>query len=202
MQMPTPEVVLEPMVRAVEKVRARLRRATTALNVAGVPYAVIGDFAVAAWVASVDKSAVRNTPEVEFLTRRAELPSVRNALIAYDFVYREIDGRTLFLERPDASERDSVRIFFAGDSLRPEATVSFPDPAGDRITVVLREDFKVLNLGPLVTISLSSFRTLDRLRVRDLIDVGVVTRYWLELLPADPPELRERLRLLLDTPDG
>ena len=37
-------------VRAVEKVRERLLRATAALDGAGVPYAVAGGLAVAAWV--------------------------------------------------------------------------------------------------------------------------------------------------------
>lgn len=53
--------VLERMMRAVEKVRARLLRATAALKAAGVPYAVIGGQAVAAWVATVDDAAARNT---------------------------------------------------------------------------------------------------------------------------------------------
>src|SRR5262245_12690017 len=54
------EDLLERMVRAVEKVRERLRRAAGALEAANIPYAVIGGNAVAAWVARVDESAVRN----------------------------------------------------------------------------------------------------------------------------------------------
>ena len=49
--------VLERMVRAVEKVRERLLRASGALEAAGVRYAVIGGNAVAAWVATVDEAA-------------------------------------------------------------------------------------------------------------------------------------------------
>ena len=48
------------MIRAVEKVRARLDRATAALKAAGIPYAVAGGNAVAAWVSRVDEAAVRN----------------------------------------------------------------------------------------------------------------------------------------------
>ncbi len=58
---------LERMVRAVEKVRDRLLRAARALDDAGVPYAIAGGNAVAAWVSRVDEAAVRNTlaaPEV------------------------------------------------------------------------------------------------------------------------------------------
>ena len=59
---------LDRMVRAVEKVRERLLRATAALEKAGVPYAVAGGNAVAVWVTRVDESAVRNTRDVDILS--------------------------------------------------------------------------------------------------------------------------------------
>jgi hypothetical protein len=65
--------LLDRMVLAVERVRERLLRATSALESAGVPYAVAGGNAVAAWVATVDPSAVRNTQDVDNLLRRADL---------------------------------------------------------------------------------------------------------------------------------
>lgn len=48
------KVSLERMLRAVEKVRDRLLRAAAALDRAGVPYAVAGGNAVAAWVSRID----------------------------------------------------------------------------------------------------------------------------------------------------
>src|SRR5260370_38632756 len=68
----------ERMIRAVEKVRDRLLRATSALDKASIPYAVVGGNAVAAWVSRVDEAAVRNTQDVDILLRRADLdaPSV------------------------------------------------------------------------------------------------------------------------------
>ena len=47
------------MIGAVGKVRERLSRAVAALEAAGVPYAVVGGNAVAAWVSRVDEAAVR-----------------------------------------------------------------------------------------------------------------------------------------------
>ncbi|HEY3244992.1 MAG TPA: hypothetical protein VGM03_16750 [Phycisphaerae bacterium] len=58
-----------------EKVRERLTRAVRALEAAGVPYAVVGGNAVAAWVARVDEAAVRNTQDVDLLLRRTDLPA-------------------------------------------------------------------------------------------------------------------------------
>jgi len=50
---------IEGYVMAVQRVEALLRRVTGALDAAGIPYAVVGDNAVAAWVASVNASAGR-----------------------------------------------------------------------------------------------------------------------------------------------
>jgi hypothetical protein len=51
----------------------------------------------------------------------------------------------------------------------------------------------------LVHMKLSSHRDKDRTHLRDLIEVGLVDRSWLAKLP---PELAERLRGILGTPDS
>lgn len=51
--------LLKRMVQAVEKVRERLQRSTAALAAAGVPYAVVGGNAVAAWVSTARKYGSR-----------------------------------------------------------------------------------------------------------------------------------------------
>src|SRR5579872_249129 len=90
----------ERMIRAVEKVRERLLRATAALDAAGVPYAVVGGNAVAAWVSRVDESAVRNTQDVDILLRREDLERAKSALAAAGFVYRHAAGIDFFLDGP------------------------------------------------------------------------------------------------------
>lgn len=67
------DFAFERMCVAVEKVRERLRRSTQALTAAGIPYAVVGGNAVAAWVGDVDESTVRNTQDVDLLLRRSDL---------------------------------------------------------------------------------------------------------------------------------
>ena len=66
----------ERMIAAVDAVRERACRATDALSEAGIPHAVIGDNAVAAWVARVDAEAVRNTKDVDLLVRRRLILSI------------------------------------------------------------------------------------------------------------------------------
>ena len=61
---------------AVERVERRLRRATAALDGAGIRYAVIGGNAVAAWVGRADPAATRATRDVELLLRRPDLAQI------------------------------------------------------------------------------------------------------------------------------
>src|SRR5207248_11502807 len=110
------DFLLERMVRAVEKVRERLLRATAALEQAGVPYAIIGGNAVAAWVAHIDEAAARNTPNVDILLRRRDLEAARVAMEKPGFTYFH---HALFLDGPDAKARSAVQVRFAAERVRP-----------------------------------------------------------------------------------
>src|SRR5688572_20765961 len=88
----------ERMVTAVEMVRQRLQRATQALEQAGVPYAVAGGHAVAAWVSEVDEAAVRNTQDVDILLRRSDFERAKVALSGAGFIHRHSSGIDMFLD--------------------------------------------------------------------------------------------------------
>jgi hypothetical protein len=57
----------------------------------------------------------------------------------------------------------------------------------------------VLSLAALVPMKLTSFRDKDLVHLRDLIEVGLVETSWLQRVPA---ELADRLRLILENPEG
>ena len=192
---PISSLLLERMVKAVENVRQRLLRASAALKAGGVPYAVAGGNAVATWVARVDPSAVRNTQDVDILIRREDLPAAKAALESAGFVYRHVAGVDVFLDGPDARPRDAVHLIFANEKVRPQEPAANPDVDESEQS----ELFCLLSLEALVRIKLTAFRDKDRMHVRDMIDVGLVSADWLAKLP---PVLGERLRLLLETPGG
>jgi hypothetical protein len=189
------EVSWERMSNAIEKVRQRLLRAARALDQAGVPYAVAGGNAVAAWVSRVDEAAVRNTQDVDILLRRADLPAAAKALTGNGFVFRHVAGRDMFLDGPEAKARDAVHIVFAAEKVRPDYAATAPDVSESEET----ETFRLLSLGALVRMKLTSFRDKDRVHLRDLMEVGLVDESCLERVPA---ALRARLQELLDNPEG
>ena len=189
------DITWERMIRAVEKVRERLHRAAGALEQAGVPYAVVGGNAVAAWVSRVDEAAVRNTQDVDLVLRRTDLAAARTAMAAAGFVYRHSSGIEMFLDGPGAKARDAVHVVFAGEKVRPNYALPVPDVDESEPA----PGFRVLALDALVRMKLTSFRRKDQVHVLDLIDVGLVDDSWLGRLP---PELADRLAELLADPDG
>ncbi len=186
---------LERAGRAVEKVRDRLARAVARLEAAGVPYAVAGGHAVAAWVSRVDEAAVRNTRDVDILIRRDDFDRVRLALAAGGFVHRHTSGLDLFLDGPGAKARDAVHVVYAGEYVREGE----PAPSPDVSESVEADGFRVLDLEALVRAKLTAYRDKDRTHLRDLIEVGLVDDSWPARLST---ALADRLQALLDTPGG
>lgn len=194
-QVPLQPISWERMVRAVEKVRERLLRATDALDAAGVPYAVAGGNAVAAWVSRVDETAVRNTRDVDIILRRDDLAAATAALVQAGFVPRHSAGLEMFLDGPQASARDALHVIFAREKVRSEHILAAPDVGESEPA----DRFRIVTLEALVRMKLTAFRDKDRTHLRDLIDVGLVDESWRERLPAD---LSSRLQSILETPDG
>lgn len=183
------------MIEAVEAVRERTVRASAALSRAGIPYAVAGGNAVAAWVARVDRAAVRNTQDVDILVRRCDFAAVKLALEAVGFEYHHVWDVDCFIDGPNGSPRDAIHLIYAGEKVNP----NYPMASADVSEVVLAEDYAVISLEALVRMKLNSYRRKDQVHLLDLLSVGLIDATWLSRLI---PEHSERLQRLLDDPDG
>ena len=183
------------MIEAVQAVRDRALRATAALEKSGIPYAVAGGNAVAAWVSRVDRAAVRNTQDVDILVRRADLDRVTAALEAAGFVRATVMDVVCFLDGPQGSPRDAVHLLFANEKVRDTYLL----PTADVTERVEADDYAIVDLEALVRMKLNSFRDKDRTHLRDLISLGLIDISW---LPRLVPEHATRLQQLLDDPDG
>jgi len=186
---------MERAFMAVEKVRERLLNSTRALDRAGVPYAVIGENAVAAWVAIIDEDAARNTVDVDLFLRRDDLNAACAALNQIGYDIAEVNGITVFIERASPSVRRGLHITFANEKVRPYDTNAAPDPSQSR---ALTDGYPVIELLPLLTMKLTAFRDKDRVHLRDMLELDMITP---ELDAALPPELRARLDELRANPE-
>ena len=189
------------MAEGIESVKKRLDRAAAALGSAGVKYAVVGGNAVAAWVSRVDAAAVRNTRDVDILLRREDMDQAKAALESAGFVHRRVASlgkaaaMDVFLDGPDAKVRDAIHILWAGEKAVPDAVeatpqLGFTEPG---------DGFELIPLDDLVRMKLTSFRDKDRMHLRDLLSVGLVDESWPGRFS---PALGDRLRMILDDPEG
>lgn len=190
------------MSEGIEKVKARLRRATALLEAAGLPYAVIGGNAVAAWVSRVDDSVVRNTRDVDLLVRRSDMDAIITVMAGGGFIHRSASilggkGRIeMFLDGPGAKARDGVHLIFSGEKVNPDSLEPSPDVAEIDDS---HEDFRLIDLDALITMKLTSYRRKDQVHLLDMVEIGMLDESW---LPRVPISLRDRLQALLDDPDG
>ncbi|MCU0721129.1 MAG: nucleotidyltransferase family protein [Pirellula sp.] len=188
------EELWDRMERAVEKVNERLRKTVRILEDAKVPYAVIVGHAVRAWVAQVDTAALRTSRDVDILVRPTDFLALKDAMTAAGFHHPNTFGLDLFVEHPDASARDAVRVLFVG---RVERKGEEPNP--DIEPWVRSSELRAISLEALVRMKLNAFRDKDRVHPRGMIAVGLIDESWLEKYPQP---LRLRLSELLNDPDG
>jgi hypothetical protein len=200
-RMPGPSVVafgfdvLDRVEQAVAMVKERLKRAVAALDAAGIPHAVVGGHAVAAWVARIDPAAVRTTVDVDLLIERVDLPRAIAALEAVGFVHSFTFGINIFVDGPQGKAREAVHILFAGEPVKP----ADPAPAPELTAAQMLDGYRIMNLDRLITMKLTAFRLKDRVHLLDMIDVGLIDAATLERVP---PVLRHRLEEILANPEG
>jgi hypothetical protein len=187
--------VFERMFRAVELVQERLNRACGALAAAQVPYAVIGGNAVAAWVATIDDGAVRNTRDVDLLLAEEDLDRATEALQAAGFIRDLVMDTIVFLDGPQGKPSQGLHILLAGRKVKPE--YASPTPLV-RQAVEINEK-RVVELEALVEMKLNSFRRKDQTHLLDMIQIGLLDATWPSRFP---PSLAQRLQALLDDPEG
>jgi hypothetical protein len=176
---------------ALDDVSKLLQRVCKAFAQAQVPYALVGGQAVALWVAQKDPAAVRTTKDVDILLNRSDLPKARAAATSVGLDYFEVMGVGMFLDRDDPNPRRAVHIVWAGEKVRPQ--YEYPSPGMDR-SQELSPGIHVASLCDLVQMKLQSNRDQDRVHLRDMIDVGLITR---DLLDNLPKVLADRLEPLL-----
>ncbi len=164
------------------------------LSEAGLLYAVIGANAVMLWVEQHGEGGERNTPNVDFLVRRADLLPVTAALERAGFC-PDPARPDLFRDGPTGSPRTRLRLLFAGEKVRETDLLPAPVLTG----LVTLQGFPVLPLAALVQATLTAWRLVDRVHLIDLLEIGLIDASWVTRYP---PELGARLQMLVDDPDG
>ena len=186
-----PRSFWERHLMAVDQLAQRLERITRALQEKNVPYALIGGQAVNVWIATKDEGGGRQTKDIDILLQRKDVPLAKAAGLAVGLDYFETIGVGMFLEQTDPNPRSGVQVVWADEKVRPDNLLPAPG-VQDRVEIL--PGIFVVPLHSLVRMKLVANRELDRVHLRDMIDVGLIERSMLDGLPA---ELAARLDALL-----
>ena len=179
---------------AAEKVKEMCLRTALTLDAAGIACAVIGGNAVADWISRVDEEAARNTRNVDILIERNDFSQVKTLLENSGFIQDQQWIETFRLASK-ASSKGGITLYYSGEKVR--TTDAFPMPLvtqSERGCV-----YQVIQFDALVVMKLTAWRLIDRVHLRDMMNVGLIETIWLTKLPQ---LLSDRLCQLLNDPHG
>lgn len=182
------------MFSAAEIVHERQARIVQALSQANIRFALSGSNATYVWIANTDAAAVREYRNVEFIIRDTDIELVKSVLTAEGLIAETGLNQVLFRSTVNQKDRWSDRAYFAGE-LFPNTLCKVPSLE----SIVVIQKKPIVDLLQLVRSQLCRWSLDDRVDLRDMIDVGLLDRTWLNRLTN---ELGQRLVELLDNPDG
>jgi hypothetical protein len=187
-----PPDILERYDRVMESLQQRLERITKALSDAGIEFAVIGGQAMILWVSSKDPDSVRTTKDIDLLVNQHDIPAIAAAAETVGMEYVYTYGVPRLVEKENPSPKRGVHFIWAGEKVRDSD--AHPAPTFDEI-VHMGRGIPVVSLLGLLKMKLIANRDHDRAHIRDLINVGLVDRTFVDQLPAD---LAPKLEWFLD----
>src|SRR6266849_3691817 len=163
-------------------------RLAKALSQAGIEYRVVGGFAAYMHVNEVEPMAARLTRDIDVAIDRADLDAIVEATRPFRFRYRHAAGVDMLVDAEAPKAHSAVHLLFVREKVRKEYEEPVPafSPA-----VQYENGISIISVADLVKMKLTSFRDKDRVHVRDMDSVGLITA---EVEASLSPALAERLK--------
>ena len=161
-----------------------LERVAGPLAAEGIPYELVGGGAVMVQVMRVEPSAVRNTKDIDIMIRREDLDRVKAVMARHGFTFRHVAGVDMLLPPGETKALDAVRLIFSGERVKASQVIPNPPVRPEHLSVH-GVAVAVIAVADLVAMKLSNNRDIDRVHVRDLDSVGLVTSSVEQSLPID-----------------
>jgi hypothetical protein len=162
-------------------------RFAAALSKAGIEYRIVGGLAVYLHVNGIDPLAARLTRDIDAAVRRNDIEAISQLVKPFGLQFRHAAGVDMLVDSRDPKARSAVHLIFVNEKVRPQYIEAVPDFSSSPNNV---DGLVVAPVFDLVRMKLTSFRDKDRVHIRDLDSVGLIT---LEIEASLPDVLRERL---------
>jgi hypothetical protein len=148
-----------------------------------IPYEIVGGMAVAAQIERVDRDQVMLTRDVDLMIDRSDFERVKEAAPRHGFHYRHSSGLDMLLHGDEKKAIRGVHLLFSREKVRANQAEN-PALRPERIAIYGKE-ILVVPVADLVRMKLNSYRDKDRVHVRALDGLGLITPAVERTLPAD-----------------
>ena len=165
-----------------------LERIAGALAGEKIPYEVIGGMAVMVQVNRVEPSAVRNTKDIDIMIHRTDLERIKEVAHQSGFTFRHAAGLDM-LPPGETKAANAVHLVFSGERTKANQAIPNP-PLRPEHLFVHGIEVAVIPVLDLVSMKLANNRDIDRVHIRDLDLVGLLSPRIESVLP---PVLHARL---------
>jgi hypothetical protein len=172
----------------VEQLFEVIRRVAAAFAEATIEYRIVGGVAVFLHVQGRDPIAARLTRDVDLAVDREDLARITEAARRHGFEYRHAAEVDMLVDADAPKARSAVHLIFVGERVRPEYLEPVP---GFSPPVRTKEGVPIAPVADIVKMKLTSFRLRDRVHLKDLDAVGLITP---EIEGILSPALRARLQ--------
>jgi hypothetical protein len=158
--------------RHVEQLFDTVRRLAQAFARARIDYRVVGGVAVFLYIHERDPGAARSTRDVDIAVDRAQLQAIIDAVQAFGFAHRHAAGVDMLVDAHAPRARSAVHMVFVGEKVHPEYVEAVPHFSAPIRTA---EGVLLAPVVDLVRMKLTSYRLKDKVHIRDLDAVGLIT---------------------------
>ena len=154
-----------------------------------VPYELIGGGAVMVQVNRVEPAAVRMTRDIDIMINHSDLERLKVVAAKHGFTFRHAMGVDMLLPPGEVKALNAIHLIFSGQKTKASQAVPNP-PLRPEYLTINGVQVSVIPVADLVQMKLSNNRDKDRVHVRDMDSVGLITP---DVEASLPVALRNRL---------
>lgn len=172
-----------------------LRKVVDFLSDENIPYELIGGSAVALHVATKDRDEIIPTQDLDLIVNRSDLQKIKESAPKHGFQFRHAAGMDMLLHGEDTKAIKGVHLVFSGEKVRPSYVMPAPAIHPENMPVE-GLSVAVIALPDLINMKLTSNRDKDRVHIRNMDSVGLITP---DIEAHLPTVLKDRLTNIRET---
>jgi hypothetical protein len=136
-------------------------------------------------VNKVDPLAARLTRDIDAVIKRTDIKAIAQVVKPFGLEFRHLASMDMLVDAQEPGARSAMHFIFVNEKVRQE----YVEPVPDFSAAPMIDGLLIAPVADLVRMKLTSFRDKDRVHIRDMDSVGLITND-IEANISEPPRLR------------